>query len=366
MKPSHASVRVVIVCYKAVDLTLACLESLEGEWAGLPGLSVVVCENGTGPEAVAALRRAIDDHGWADRVALWPLESNRGFSGGNNAVLRRALCEPEPPDFFLLLNADTVVRPGAIAALLDAAALEPDAAVLSPRLEWPDGGGQVSGFRFFSPLSGLGDAAHTGAITRVLRRFDVPLGVLDEPADVAWTSFACALIRGEAMREVGVLDDGYFLYYDDTDYCRRVWRAGWRVRHHPAARVVHLRGRSNPVKADTAARRRPPRYLYASRARFLAKSYGLAGLWLANAAWHLGRGVGAARDRLERRGPTACARQGRDIWINALCPMRRPPELPEEALEEAARGAAPAPRSAQAESDAARALRAVDPPDAKP
>lgn len=334
MTPTHASVRVVIVCYQAVDLTVQCLESLEPEWAGLPGMSVAVCENGTGPEAAEALRREIHERGWGDRVELLPIDPNRGFSGGNNAVLRRELRKPDTPDYFLLLNADTIVRPGAMAAMLAAAAREPDAGVVSPRLEWPDGEGQVSCFRFSSPVSEFIDAAHTGPITRLLKRFDVPLRVFDEPTDVAWTSFACALIRGEVMRRVGVLDDGYFLYYDDPDYCRRVWRAGWRVHHAPAARVVHLRGKSNPVKSDTAARRRPPRYLYASRARFFTKAYGHAGLWLANAMWHLGRVIGATRDQLERRPPTACKKQWLDIWTGALRPMRMPPELPDQAHDE--------------------------------
>ena len=303
MTASEVDVRVVIVCYKAVDLTVQCLESLEAEWVELPRLSVVVCENGTGPDAVETLRREIAKRQWDGRVDLLPIDPNRGFSGGNNAVLRRELLKPDKPDFFLLLNADTIIRRGAITAMLKAAVREPDAGVISPRLEWPNGEGQISCFRFFSLVSEFINAAQTGPITRLLNRFNVPREVFDEPNDVAWTSFACALIRREAIQEIGLLDDGYFLYYDDPDYCRRVWQNGWRVHHDPDARVVHLRGKSNPVKSDTAARRRPPRYLYASRARFFAKTYGIAGLWLANCLWHLGRVIGFIRDNSNAAAP---------------------------------------------------------------
>ena len=99
----------------------------------------------------------------------------------------------------------------------------------------------------------------------MFRRWDVPIPLSDEPMEPGWLSFACALIRRETLEEVGVLDDGYYLYFDDVDYCRRAWGKGWRVLYWPEAHVVHLRGRSNPVKAMTKERKRRPKYYYFCR-----------------------------------------------------------------------------------------------------
>ena len=168
-----------------------------------------------------------------------------------------------------MLNSDTIVRPGAIQSLLDAMEANREAGFISPRLEYPDGTPQISCFRYHSPVSELIDAAATGPITKLFKNYDVPIEVSDTPIEPQWTSFACVLIRGEAMEQIGLMDEGYFMYFDDVDYCRTVRNAGWRILHWPSARVVHLRGGSGSVKADIASRKRPKAYLYASRVKVL-------------------------------------------------------------------------------------------------
>ena len=81
---------VAIVSYRVTDLTIACLRSLSGEIGRVPGSWVAVCENGTGGDAAQQLRHAIDENGWGPWVALTVIYPNRGFTGGNNAVVRPA------------------------------------------------------------------------------------------------------------------------------------------------------------------------------------------------------------------------------------------------------------------------------------
>lgn len=313
---------IVIVCYKAADLTIECLRSLSAQIDDVPGAKVAVCENGTGEDSVRELETAIEREGWGDWVWLKPIHPNRGFTGGNNAILRDALGWEDVPEYFLLLNADTIVHPGALAALVEGAERHPGAGIVSPRLEWPDTTPQISCFRFHSPWSELIAGAQTGPITQLLQRYDVPIDVTEESIEVEWTSFACALIRRAVLEEIGLLDEGFFLYFDDPDFCRRAVNAGWRVRYWPTARVVHLRGRSNPVKSLTAERKRRPSYYYASRSRYLAKYYGRAGLWASNLLWTLGRGVSLARELAGRKEPHTCECEWRDIWHGALRPLR--------------------------------------------
>ena len=143
-----------------------------------------------------------------------------------------------------------------------------------------------------------------------------------------WVSFACVLIREKVITDIGHLDDGFFMYFEDIDFARRARRAGWNVRYEPAARVVHLRGGSSPVKESKARRDRVPRYYYASRSRYFAKWYGgRLGIMLANTCWMGGRFVSWLMELLRRREPFHCAHEGRDNWINWLNPYRKPAAL---------------------------------------
>lgn len=312
---------VVIVNYRATELTINCLRSLRPQIAEIPGAGVAVCENGSGDDAVAKLATAIDAEGWNDWVRLTTIHPNRGFAGGNNVVLREALAAPEPWEYFLLLNADTIVRPDALRLMLDAIEKRPDVGIVGPRLEWESGEPQVSHFRFHSPVSEFLRGAQTGPITRLLRRHEVPIPATSQPFEPDWVSFACALIRRAVLEQIGLLDGGFYLYFDDPDYCRRAGQAGWKVLYWPAAHVVHLRGRSNPVKTLSAARKRLPPYWYASRARYYAKFYGRAGLWAANLLWLMGRSISLTRELVGNKQPHTCEKEWRGIWTNSLQPL---------------------------------------------
>ena len=104
---------VVIVNYKVTDLTIDCLRSLAAEIEAVGDAKVAICENGTGPQHADRLHKVIDEEGWGQWASVTAISPNRGFTGGNNAVLEPALAGEQPPDYFLLLNADTIVRPGA-------------------------------------------------------------------------------------------------------------------------------------------------------------------------------------------------------------------------------------------------------------
>ena len=101
---------VVIVSYRVTDLTIDCLRSLSKAVKWVPDMKVVVCENGTGSGAADRLRQAIEENDWGSWVDLTVIYPNRGFTGGNNAVIGPALHSYDPPDYVLLLNADTIVQ----------------------------------------------------------------------------------------------------------------------------------------------------------------------------------------------------------------------------------------------------------------
>ena len=123
------------------------------------------------------------------------------------------------------------------------------------------------------------------------------------------------------VREIGPMDEGYFLYYEDAEYSLRARRAGWRVHHCPAAVAVHFRGGSGPVKALAKQRARLPAYFYASRTRYFFQAHGWAGLWAANVLWMLGRGIAGLRQIFGRRGNNFRQAEIVDIWTNIRDPL---------------------------------------------
>jgi len=312
----------VILNFQTPALVIDCLASLVDQ-IDPTRAGIVAVDNASGDKSLQTIANAIRERRWDGRVWLVSADRNDGFSAGNNLGIKSI-----DADAYLLLNSDTIVRPGAVQALLEAAARNPKAGIIGPRLEWPDGTAQRSAFRNPTLIDEFLDAAATGPLTRLLRRYEEPTPITDDPVEPEWTSFACVLLRREMIEEIGPLDESFFMYLEDVDYCRRARRAGWRVLHWPTARVVHLRGASSPVKQAIVSRSRPPAYYYLSRSRYFAKFYGTPGLWLANLLWLAGRTISFAREFWGNKERHTCERQWFDIWRNALTPLRPPRAAP--------------------------------------
>jgi len=285
------------------------LESLEHELDHHRDV-VAIVDNCSPDGSLDSLRPLLAESRYSSWCRLIEAPENGGFSYGNNLGMQAFDAE-----YYLLLNSDAYFRSGTLAAFLDACQQHPEAGLISPRLEWPDGKAQISCFRFHSPLSELIDAAETGPVTRLLSRWDVPLAVSDQPGWPQWTSFACILVRREVLKTIGPMDEGYFLYYEDVDYCRSASDAGYRILNWPDAHVVHLRGGSSEVKSSQAMRKRLPGYFYQSRARYFNKFYSPAGLILSNICWNVGYALAWLRQTLGSKSAHVAASAWRDIWI---------------------------------------------------
>lgn len=309
---------IVILNYKTPNLVVDCLISLAEQDDIKCGRAVaILVDNNSEDNSIEIIEKAIARYQWENWVKLVPSSVNGGFSAGNNLGIKAVKAEA-----YLLLNSDTIVRPNAIATLLDFASEHPEAGLIGPRLEWLDGEPQISCFRYPTAASEVISAAGTSVVTRLLKKYDVPIPLLDTSQEVEWTSFACVLIRQEVIEQIGYLDEGYFMYFEDIDYCRRARTAGWKILHCSNAKVVHLRGGSGSVKSDLAARKRPKSYLYASRTRYFAKFYGKTGLLTANLSWVAGRIVSLGRELVGNKQRHVCDRQSQDIWINYLQPLK--------------------------------------------
>jgi len=307
---------VVILNYRVTDLTIDCLKSLIPEVVRLPGVRVAVCENGTGGDAEQRLREAIASNGWSPWVDLTAISPNRGFTGGNNLIIRKCLASPDPPDYFLLLNADTLVQPGALAALVTFMDERPQVGIAGSRLEAPDGAVQASPFRFQGIASEFDRGLRLGAVSRLLARWTtcMPTPSVACPAD--WVSGASMIIRRKLIEMVGCLDEGLYTYFDDIDYCLNAKRAGWEVWFVPESRIVHLEGASTGITSTTPKRR--PRYWFQARRRFFLKNYGPLYSAMADAAFLVGFALWRIRRRIQRKQDTDPSHMLADSLCNSV------------------------------------------------
>lgn len=307
---------IVIVNFRTPKFVIDCLTTLLPELDGVEA-RVVVVDNHSADDSPETIRAWLTQHDVAGKVLFVQSEHNSGFAGGNNIGIKS--CNAR---HYLLLNSDTLIRPGAIRILRDTAMRFPEAGLISPRLEWPDGTGQESCFQFPTPFSELIAASQTGLFAWCFSRYIVAWPVQTQIARPQWTSFACVLVRDEVFQQVGLLDDGYFMYFEDVGFCHRARKAGWEIVHNPEARVVHLRGGSSPVKEQARLKKRVPRYFYESRTRYFYQAFGWLGLTSANLLWWIGRIVSGTRQLLGRSDKAAIEGQWRDIWINWHNPLK--------------------------------------------
>jgi N-acetylglucosaminyl-diphospho-decaprenol L-rhamnosyltransferase len=299
---------IVIVNYRTPQLALDAVSSLEGQVDPVTD-QVVIVDNDSRDDSVRRIENAITNRGFGAWCSLVRAPRNAGYAAGTNLGIRAA-----DADYYLLMNADTLARPGAIATLLAEMRAHPAVGIAGPRLEDPDGESQVSCFRDHSPWSELLAAARAHALSLLLGRYEVRQPVSDEPIDADWLSFACVLLRREVIVKVGLLDAAYFMYFEDSDYCRAVRQAGFRIRYFPNARIVRLGGRRHTA----LSRERAPRFFYASRSRYFRKGYGPLGPWVANVFWQWGRTLSLAFELAGRRLPHSSEKAWRDNWIGAF------------------------------------------------
>lgn len=290
---------VVIANYRVADLTIDCLRSIAPEIGTVRGMHVAVCENGTGDDSAERIQKAIDDNGWGAWCTLTAVHPNLGFTGGNNVIIRPALQSADPPDYVLLLNADTIVRPNAFKALVEFMDRNPKVGVAGSRLEDPDETPQRSAFRFLSAANEFDRSLNLGAVSQLLSRWSVAPPVVNYACETDWVAGASMIIRRKVLEDIGALDEGYYTHFEDVDFCFNACKAGWQTWYVPASRVVHLVGQSTGL--TVANPKRHPSYYFEARRRYFLKNHGAIRAAMADAALIAGLALWRIRVMLGKR-----------------------------------------------------------------
>lgn len=300
MSAALPTVLVVIVNYRTARLVVECLRSLAPEIAAHGGARVVVVDNDSGDDSVAVLREAIVASGWSAWAEVLASDYNGGFAYGNNFVMRRALAGNTPPDCFWLLNPDTVVHRGALVTLAEYLRDNSHVGICGTAIEEGDGTPWPFAFRFPSIASEIESGFAFGPITRLLSRWRVAQKMGGEPTRVDWISGCSMGIRRQVVETIGLMDEGYFLYFEETDYCLQAKRKGIQCWYLPQSTIMHIAGQSTGVTARVDRPRRVPDYWFDSRRRFFVKNHGRLYAIGGDLAWIGSHLLGRFRKWLQR------------------------------------------------------------------
>lgn len=239
-----ARLHLVILNYNTAALLRQCLLHVYASACPYP-YTVTVVDNGSTDGSLAMLRAEFPD------VRTIAATRNRGFAGGNNLALRAILAELPPGktrahEYVALLNTDLFLAPETLRVLADFLEATPDAGIVGPRVEKPDGTLDLACRRSFpTPRSAF------YKLVGLSRRFPghprlaaYNLTHLDPNrlTEVDAVMGACMLVRVAAIDQAGLLDEDFFMYGEDLDWAYRIKRAGWRVFYNPASRVLHRKG----------------------------------------------------------------------------------------------------------------------------
>ncbi len=300
--PGADSILIIIVNYRTAELAAGCLKSLADEVSALKAARVVVVDNDSGDGSAERLRTLIKNKRWESWASIIAASRNGGFATGNNLVIREALASENPPCYFWLLNPDSRIYSGAGRALLDFAKRRPQAGVIGSALS-DDEGSWPYAFRFPSLLGEIEAGLRLGLASRALDRWKVLREMTREPAEVDWVPGASMFIRRAVFEEIGLLDEGFFLYFEETDFCLRARRAGWACWYAPDSRVYHKRGQSTGV-TKAGSTERLPTYWFDSRRRYFVKNKGLLYALAADFAWVSALSLWRLRRFIQRKPDT--------------------------------------------------------------
>lgn len=268
-------VDIVIVSYKCARLTIDCLRSVDDERRRVRGLILraIVVDNASGD--LSEIRQFVEQNGWSSWIALIESPRNGGFAFGNNLGIEYAF-SVEPPSYVYLLNPDTQIRVGAVSALVQFLDANPGVGIAGGSFENADGSDWPIAFRFPTLLSELIGGMEIGPLTRVLKRWEVARRMTSVPQPTDWICGASMLIRPAVFTSIGGMDENYFLYFEETDFCFRAMLAGFSTWYVPESRVMHIMGQSTAVTDISGGMKRLPAYWFESRRRYFVMTFGVS------------------------------------------------------------------------------------------
>ena len=289
----------VVVNYRTAEMTLEAVESLTRALREVDGEKrTVVVDNDSQDGSWEELLEGVQRLQLEQDVDVVASGHNGGYGFGNNVGIRLGLQASPPPDYFYILNSDAFPAAGAVQELVDYLDQHREVGIAGSYIRGTDGRPHQTAFRFPTVQSEFESTIRLGLASRLLKNYVVALPIPDRPTKVEWLAGASMMIRRELLEQVGLFDEGFFLYFEEVDLCRRAQRAGWETHYVPASVVAHVGSASTGYQQTD---RPMPSWWFESRKHYFTKNHGRVYLWAANLAGLVGMTLGALKSRLQRQ-----------------------------------------------------------------
>lgn len=312
----------VILNWRTPEMTLRAVEAALVALQGIDGALVVV-DNDSGDGSFEKLSAAVTANGWdrgPQRVRVLQSGRNGGFGAGNNFGIRAGLPDGARPDYVYILNSDAFPGPGAIRALLTHLETHPATGFAGSHIHSPEGEAHRTAFRFPSILGEFEQNIRFGPVSKLLARWIVAQPLPAVTTRVDWLAGASLMMRQSVLDQIGLFDEAFFLYYEETDLCRRAALAGWPTDYVPESRVAHIGSVSTGMKTWG----RIPQFWLDSRLHYYVKNHGRLYAAVATLAAVLGGALWRFRLLFQRKDRGDPPRYLRDLVAHGARAMMRP------------------------------------------
>lgn len=279
---------IATVNYKTADLAIKCIQSVANELHQLPSTKMVIVDNDSQDNSVEVIGKAIADNHWSEWCSVVDAGKNGGFSFGNNMAMRPALAEETQPDYIWLLNPDAELKDDAGKVLIDFLESHPKAGMATSACVDISGQKQTMAFRQFTPLGEFVGMMQLGFLDKLFPNALVAFEPVESAHQADWLSGSSLMMKLDVVKQLGLMDEEYFLYFEESDYCVQAKRNGWELWYVPDSKIFHVIGASTGVTRGSATptkkSARRPDYWFYSRRRYFVKNFGKAYATLADIA----------------------------------------------------------------------------------
>ena len=312
----------VILNWRTPDMTLRSVAAALTALQGIEGALVVV-DNDSGDGSFETLTATVAANDWdkgPQSVRVLQSGHNGGFGAGNNFGIRAGLPDGSKPDYVYILNSDAFPAPNAIRALMDHLEAHPDTGFAGSYIHGTDGEAHRTAFRFPSILGEFEQNIRFGPVSKLLKRQIVAQPLPSVTTRVDWLAGASMMMRQKVLDQIGLFDETFFLYFEETDLCRRAAMAGWPTDYVVESRVAHIGSVSTGMKTWG----RIPRFWLDSRLHYYVKNHGAAYAFVATLATLAGGILWRARLLIQRKDRGDPPRYLRDMVAHGLGAMIKP------------------------------------------
>jgi N-acetylglucosaminyl-diphospho-decaprenol L-rhamnosyltransferase len=289
---------IVTVNYKTSRLITELILSLSPEINKLGNSHMVIVDNASDDDSVDYIQNFIDENAinWVSVVAS---QDNTGYAAGNNLAINSVLNKKIAFQRVWFLNPDTAVKAGAGVELIKAMNKN-NLHIVGSRLEDEDGTLQCSHFNFPGILSELSAGLRLGVFDKLIKKYLVRTEPSSTPIQADWLAGASFMVSNEYINKIGLIDDAYFLYFEELDFCLKGQRNNMPCWYIPSSKVYHAVGAATGISDHRKKAPRRPQYWFDSRRRFFLKNYGVIKLILCDLVFILAYSTWLLRSKLTK------------------------------------------------------------------